>query len=72
MLQGISDAVDVVINPKKSLLAADFQQISQEIERALRVIRQHCQSPAKSADAGAKTSAGKATQKKRGKQEARP
>jgi ribonuclease P protein component len=40
MLDNMSDAVDVVINPKKSLLAADFPQISQEIERAFRVIRQ--------------------------------
>jgi ribonuclease P protein component len=42
MLREISDAVDVVINPKKSLLGAEFEQISQEIERAFRVIRQHC------------------------------
>jgi ribonuclease P protein component len=40
MLQGMSDSVDVVINPKKSLLVAGFPQISQEIERAFRVIRQ--------------------------------
>ncbi len=40
---GMSDAVDVVINPKKSLLAAEFPQISQEIERAFRVIRQNCE-----------------------------
>jgi ribonuclease P protein component len=43
MLDGMSDAVDVVINPKKSLLGAAFPQISQEIERAFRVIRQHCE-----------------------------
>ena len=43
MLNNMSDAVDVVINPKKSLLAADFPQISQEIERAFRVIRQNCE-----------------------------
>jgi ribonuclease P protein component len=43
MLQGMSDAVDVVINPKKSLLTAEFPQISQEIERAFRVIRQNCE-----------------------------
>ncbi len=46
MLQGIRDAVDVVINPKKSLLGAEFPKISQEIERAFRVIRQHCQDKA--------------------------
>jgi ribonuclease P protein component len=47
MLQGMSDAVDVVINPKKSLLTAEFPLISQEIERAFRVIRQNCEAPAK-------------------------
>lgn len=50
MLQEISDAVDVVINPKKSLLGAEFPQILQEIERAFRVIRQHCKSAGKAAD----------------------
>ncbi len=40
MLDGMSEAVDVVINPKKSLLTAGFSQISEEIERAFRVIRQ--------------------------------
>lgn len=34
-------AVDVVINPKKSLLDADFDQISREVERAFQVIRQN-------------------------------
>jgi ribonuclease P protein component len=43
MLQGLSGPVDVVINPKKSLLSAEFPQISQEIERAFAVIRQSCQ-----------------------------
>ena len=51
----MSDAVDVVINPKKSLLTAEFLQISQEIERAFRVIRQSCE----------------AAEAKQGKQEAR-
>ncbi len=46
MLEEISGAVDVVINPKKSLLGAEFPKISQEIERAFRVIRQHCQDKA--------------------------
>jgi ribonuclease P protein component len=55
MLKGMSGAVDVVINPKKSLLVAEFAQISQEIERAFRVIRQSCE----------------AAEKKSGKQEAR-
>ena len=35
--------MDVVINPKKSLLTAEFPQISQEVERAFRVIRQNCE-----------------------------
>jgi|GEM_PF-555356 ribonuclease P protein component len=55
MLNGMSDAVDVVINPKKKLLVTEFPQISQEIERAFRVIRQNCEGP----------------EKKSGKQEAR-
>ena len=46
MLQGMSGAVDVVINPKKSLLAVEFPQISQEIERAFAVIRRACESGA--------------------------
>ena len=33
--------LDVVINPKKSLLKADFTAISDEVERAFRVIRQN-------------------------------
>jgi hypothetical protein len=41
------NAVDVVINPKKSLLVAEFAQISQEIERAFRVIRQSCEESGK-------------------------
>ncbi len=45
MLEGVTGAVDVVINPKKSLLLADFVEISQEIERAFRVIWQSCAAP---------------------------
>lgn len=41
MLQGVG--VDVVINPKKSTLTAEFPQLSQEVERAFRVIRQNCE-----------------------------
>jgi ribonuclease P protein component len=44
MLKGMRGTVDVVINPKKSLLAAEFPQISQEIERAFGVIRRVCES----------------------------
>jgi len=47
MLQDMVNSVDIVINPKKSLLAAEFAQISQEIERAFRVIRQNCEAPEK-------------------------
>ncbi len=65
MLHGIGDAVDVVINPKKSLLAAEFQQISQEIERAFRVIRQRCQSAENSAEKQ------QAEARQRGRREAR-
>ena len=44
LLDGMSGAVDVVINPKKSLLGAEFPQISKEIERAFTVIRRACES----------------------------
>jgi ribonuclease P protein component len=44
LLNGIRGAVDVVINPKKSLLGAEFLQISKEIERAFAVIRRGCES----------------------------
>jgi ribonuclease P protein component len=40
MLDGLTGAVDVVINPKKSLLTSEFSGISGEIERAFRVIAQ--------------------------------
>jgi ribonuclease P protein component len=39
MLDGMAEPVDVVINPKKSLLTAEFSELSREIERAFRVIR---------------------------------
>jgi len=48
MLKDMVNRVDVVINPKKSLLVAEFTQISQEIERAFRVIRQNCETAGKS------------------------
>jgi len=67
MLHGIGDAMDVVINPKKSLLAAEFQQISQEIERAFRVIRQRCQSAENAAEKVGQQAEGK----KLGRREAR-
>jgi ribonuclease P protein component len=40
MLGGISDTVEVVINPKRSLLSAEFSTLSGEVERAFRVICQ--------------------------------
>ena len=58
MLQGMSGAVDVVINPKKSLLTAEFPQISQEIERAFGVIRQKCEA-GQSCEAGGTKRAGR-------------
>jgi ribonuclease P protein component len=36
---GESAAVDVVINPKKSLLKADFAELQSEVSRAFEVIR---------------------------------
>jgi ribonuclease P protein component len=35
-------AVDVVINPKKSLLTADFTEIQQEVKRAFEVVKRKC------------------------------
>ena len=34
------EAVDVVINPRKSVLRADFAVLSEEVARALAVVRQ--------------------------------
>ena len=39
---GIATAADVVINPKRSLLTADFADISKEVARAFEVIEQKC------------------------------
>jgi ribonuclease P protein component len=38
--RAITAAVDVVINPKKSLLMAEFPELRREVERAFRVIQQ--------------------------------
>lgn len=38
--QVVSMPVDVVINPKKSLLKADFSELVQQVERAFTVIQQ--------------------------------
>lgn len=40
-------AVDVVINPKKSLLTADFAELQNEIRRAFEVIRKSVEKPAR-------------------------
>jgi ribonuclease P protein component len=52
LLEGMRARVDVVINPKKSLLAAEFPQISREVERAFGVIRRTCEGRDDSDDAG--------------------
>jgi ribonuclease P protein component len=38
--RSVTAAADVVINPKKSLLRADFAELLQEVERAFRTIQQ--------------------------------
>jgi ribonuclease P protein component len=42
----VSAAVDIVINPKKSLLSADFLDIQREIVRAFGIIERKCGSQA--------------------------
>lgn len=37
---GVAIPVDVVINPKKSLLKADFQDLIEEVRRAFEVVQQ--------------------------------
>jgi ribonuclease P protein component len=56
VLEGMCARVDVVINPKKSLLAAGFAQISREVERAFGVIRRTCEG----GDAGREAASGTA------------
>jgi len=38
-------AVDIVINPKRSLLAAKFTGVQEEVTRAFTVISQKCKTP---------------------------
>ncbi len=38
-LRNLTAAVDVVINPKKSMLAADFAELMKEVERGFQVIQ---------------------------------
>ena len=46
LLKEMNAGVDMVINPKKTLLQAEFAQVSREIERAFKVIRRACDSGA--------------------------
>jgi ribonuclease P protein component len=43
LLKDMNAGVDMVINPKKTLLQAEFTQISREIERAFKVVRRLCE-----------------------------
>jgi ribonuclease P protein component len=40
-----SAAIDIVINPKKSLLTVEFSELLLQMERALNVIQQKCEKP---------------------------
>jgi ribonuclease P protein component len=55
LLEGMNAGVDMVINPKKTLLQAEFAQISREIERAFKVVRRACESGAASSTASSRT-----------------
>lgn len=46
-LSGIAEPIDVVINPKKSVLQVEFAVLSEEVSRALQVIRQKLDRPEK-------------------------
>ena len=39
-------AADVVINPKKSLLQADFKEIQQDVKKAFEIVKRKCAEPA--------------------------
>ena len=39
-LASLSEPIDIVINPKKSVLQVDFSVLSEEVSRALQTIRQ--------------------------------
>lgn len=41
MLADLTDAVDIVINPKQSASEAEFTDLLAEVERAFHVVRQH-------------------------------
>ena len=40
LLGGITEPVDIVINPKKSVLKVEFAVLAEEVSRALQTIRQ--------------------------------
>jgi RNase P protein component len=44
-LEGLKVPVDVVINPKKSLLTAEFEDVQREIRRAFGVIEKSAGKP---------------------------
>ena len=46
-LAPLSQTVDIVINPKRSALTAEFAEISSEVERAFRVVRENGGAPAR-------------------------
>ena len=52
---GTSFPVDVVINPKRSLLKAEFVEISKEVSRAFEVVEQKSQKPTVHPSAGSAT-----------------
>ncbi len=51
-LAGISEPVDIVFNPKKSVLKVEFSVLSEEVEKAFQVVRRNIErnrtAPAKS------------------------
>jgi ribonuclease P protein component len=48
ILSGISESLDIVINPKKSVLKVEFSVLSEEVSRAFEVIRQKIERPSNS------------------------
>lgn len=42
-LAGLNASVDVVFNPKKQALTAEFSQIEQEVKRAFEVVQKHAE-----------------------------
>ena len=70
LLQQMDAAVDVVINPKKGVLTADFSELSREVERGFGVICRACVNGSQFAAGEAKRSAA-ADNSRRAKQGAR-